>query len=273
MIIDFHTHVFPEQMAEKTIRKMEEAANVKAFTNGTLQELKGSMKNSKVDISVLLPVATRPTQFETINRYAAEVSGKEGIISFGGVHPDTKQYKEELQEIKRLGLPGIKLHPDYQVTFIDDPKMVRIIRYAVELELIVSIHAGLDIGLPDPIHCPPERAAKMLEQIDPSNARIILAHMGGFGQWDAVEKYLVGKKVWFDTSYTLGSLTKEQFRRIVKNHGADRILFGTDSPWSGQKECIRYITEMDLTEVETERIFWKNGAELLGLSSDGRKRF
>jgi predicted TIM-barrel fold metal-dependent hydrolase len=142
VIIDFHTHVFPEQMAEKTIRKMEEAANVKAFTNGTLQELKGSMKNSKVDISVLLPVATRPTQFETINRYAAEVSGKEGIISFGGVHPDTKQYKEELQEIKRLGLPGIKLHPDYQVTFIDDPKMVRIIRYAVELELIVSIHAG-----------------------------------------------------------------------------------------------------------------------------------
>jgi predicted TIM-barrel fold metal-dependent hydrolase len=265
VIIDFHTHVFPEQMAEKTIRKMEEGANVKAFTNGTLQELKSSMKNSKVDISVLLPVATKPAQFETINRYAAEISGREGIISFGGIHPDTDHYKEELQEIKRLGLPGIKLHPDYQATFIDDPGMVRIIRYAAELELIVSIHAGFDIGLPDPIHCPPERAAKMLSQIGHGNARIILAHMGGFGQWDEVEEYLVGKNVWFDTSYTLGSLAKEQFRRIVRSHGADRILFGTDSPWSGQKECIQYITEMDLTEEETERIFWKNGAELLGL--------
>ncbi len=265
VIIDFHTHVFPEQMAEKTVRKMEAEAKIKAFTNGTLQELKCSMKENNISFSVLLPVATRPGQFETINRYAAEVSGKEGIISFGGIHPDTDHYKEELQEIKRLGLPGIKLHPDYQATFIDDPRMVRIIQYAAELELIVSIHAGLDIGLPDPIHCPPERAAKMLEQIDHSNARIILAHMGGFGQWDAVEEYLVGKRVWFDTSYTLGSLPQEQFLRIVRDHGADRILFGTDSPWSGQKEYIRYLAEMDLTEEETESIFWGNAAGLLGL--------
>lgn len=265
MIIDFHTHVFPEQMAEKTIRKMEEEAKVKAFTNGTLQELMHSMKENHVTISVLLPVATRPSQFETINRFAAEVSGREGIISFGGIHPDTDHYKEELQEIKRLGLPGIKLHPDYQATFIDDPKMVRIIQYAVELDLIVSIHAGLDIGLPDPIHCPPERAAKMLEQIKLSNARIILAHMGGFDQWDAVEEYLVGRNIWFDTAYTLDSIPREQFRRILRNHGVDRILFGTDSPWSAQKESIELLSEMEFTEKELESIFWRNGAGLLGL--------
>ena len=134
-----------------------------------------------------------------------------------------------------------------------------------ELGLIVSIHAGLDIGLPDPIHCPPERTAKMLEQIESDKARIILAHMGGFDQWDAVEKYLVGRKVWFDTAYTLGSISQEQFRRIVRNHGADRILFGTDSPWSGQKESIELLSEMKLTENEMESIFWRNSAGLLGL--------
>ncbi len=265
MIIDFHTHVFPEQMAEKTIKKMELEGNVKAYTNGTLQELKYSMKESNIDISVLLPVATKPTQFESINRYAEEISGREGIISFGGIHPDTEHYKEELQEIKRLGLPGIKLHPDYQATFIDDPRMVRIIQYAAELDLIVSIHAGLDIGLPDPIHCPPKRAANMLEQIDYINARIILAHMGGFHQWDLVEEYLVGKNVWFDTAYAFGSLQTEQFQRIIRNHGADRILFGTDSPWSGQKESIRCLSDMELTQEEIECIFWRNGAGLLGL--------
>lgn len=265
MIIDFHTHVFPEQMAEKTIRKMEEEGNVNAFTNGTLQELMHSMKENNVAISVLLPVATRPGQFETINRYAAEISGREGIISFGGIHPDTDQYKEQLQEIKRLGLPGIKLHPDYQCTFIDDPKMVRIIQYAAELDLIISIHAGLDIGLPDPIHCPPERTANMLEKIDSINARIVLAHMGGFRQWDEVEEYLVGKNVRFDTAYTLGHINPEQFQRIVRNHGADRILFGTDSPWSEQKESIKLLSDMEFTEEELECIFWRNGAGLLGL--------
>jgi predicted TIM-barrel fold metal-dependent hydrolase len=98
----------------------------------------------------------------------------------------------------------------------------------------------------------------------------ILAHMGGFGQWDAVEKYLVGKKVWFDTSYTLGSLTKEQFRRIVKNHGADRIL-SEPIHLGADKRMHSVYNRKDLTEVETERIFWKNGAELLGLSSDEGK--
>ncbi len=265
MIIDFHTHVFPEQMAEKTIRKMEKEGNVKASTNGTLQSLELSMKEHNVDISVLLPVATRPAQFETINRYAAEAMSRKGIISFGGIHPDTEHYQEQLKEIKRLGLPGIKLHPDYQATYIDDPKMVRIIRQAAELELIVSIHAGLDIGLPDPIHCPPERAANMLRQIDNIKARIILAHMGGFNQWDAVEEYLVGKNVWFDTAYTFGYIQPEQFQRIVRNHGADRILFGTDSPWSGQKESIKLLSEMELTTMELECIFWRNGAGLLGI--------
>ncbi len=265
MIIDFHTHVFPEQMAEKTIRRMETEGRVKAFTNGTLQELIRSMKESHVTYSVLLPVATRPGQFDAINRYAAEISGKDGIISFGGIHPDSEYYKEQLQEIKKLGLPGIKLHPDYQATFIDDPKLVRIIQYAVELDLMISIHAGLDIGLPDPIHCPPERAAKMLEQIDLINARIILAHMGGFKQWDAVEEYLVGKKVWFDTAFVCGAIKPEQFQRIVRNHGADRILFGTDSPWSEQKESIRLLSETELTQEELEGILWRNGAELLRL--------
>jgi predicted TIM-barrel fold metal-dependent hydrolase len=265
MIIDFHTHIFPDQIAENTISKMEKIADINAYTRGTLEELKLSMRKNAIDISVILPVATKPSQFDTINHYASEINGKDGIISFGGIHPDSENYKEELKKIKSLGLPGIKLHPDYQRTFIDDPKMLRIIQYAVELGLIVSIHAGLDIGLPDPIHCPPERSAHMLQQIDNVEAKIILAHTGGYDQWDAVEEYLVGKNVWFDTAYCLGRINSDQFTRIVTKHGADRILFGTDSPWGGQKEDIKYLHTLDLTEEELEQITWKNGAKLLGI--------
>ncbi len=265
MIIDFHTHIFPDPIAEKTVRKMEEEAQVSAFTGGTLKELKNSMKENNIDLSVLLPVATRPAQFDTINRFAAEVNGREGILSFGGIHPDTENSFEQLKEIKRLGLPGIKLHPDYQATFIDDPKMVRIILQAVELDLIVSIHAGLDIGLPNPIHCPPKRTAAMLSRIEEKNAKIILAHMGGYDQWDEVEEYLVGRNVWFDTAYVFHRIQPEQFERIVRDHGADRILYGTDSPWGGQKESTELLAGMKLTKEELECIFWRNGADLLGI--------
>lgn len=265
MIIDFHTHIFPDALAEKTIRRMEQEGNVKAFTKGTLDELKYSMRVNKIDISVVLPVVTKPAQFDTINHYAAGINGFDGILSFGGIHPDNEDYRKKLEMIKSLGLKGIKLHPDYQNTFVDDPRMVRIIQYAVELGLIVVLHAGLDIGLPDPIHCPPKRSANMLSQIGDSKAKIILAHTGGYDQWDEVEEYLVGKNVWFDTSYSMTKLSTEQFVRITRDHGADRILFATDSPWAGQKETAEWIRGMELTEEEKESIFWRNGAKLLGL--------
>lgn len=264
MIIDFHTHIFPDNIAEKTVRFLEDEGSIKAFTNGTLKGLKQSMKESGIDISVVLPVVTKPSQFETVNSYAASVTDKEGIISFGGIHPDSEDYRQKLKHIKELGLAGIKLHPDYQITFIDDPKMVRLINEAVAHELIVVIHAGLDIGLPDPVHCPPERAANMLRQIADKNAKIVLAHMGGYSMWDDVERYLVGQNIWLDSSYCPGKLADEQFIRIVRKHGAERILFASDSPWGGQKETVEHIKRLELTKDELETIFHKTAERLLG---------
>lgn len=264
MIIDFHTHIFPDQIAKKTIGFLEGEGNIKAFTDGTLNGLKRSMEENHIDIAVVMPVVTKQEQFETVNAYAKEINRKDGIISFGGIHPDSVDYKDKLNKIKELGLPGIKLHPDYQRTFVDDPKMIRLIQYAVEQDLMVLLHAGLDIGLPSPIHCTPKRAANMLSQMEGRNARIILAHTGGYDSWDEVEDYLVGQNVWFDISFSLGKIEEEQFVRIVRNHGADRILFASDSPWDGQGETYENLKKMSLTEEEFERILWQNAMELLG---------
>ena len=115
MIVDFHTHVFPEAIADKTISFLENKANSHAHTRGTLEELKSSMKEAGIDYSVALSVVTKPSQFNTVNNYLAEINGKDGIISFGGLHPDCEDIEEKLDYIKELGLKGIKLHPDYQV--------------------------------------------------------------------------------------------------------------------------------------------------------------
>lgn len=265
MVIDFHTHVFPDKIAAKTVEKLRDVAHIKAFTDGTLDGLKKSMLENNITMSVVLPVVTRPSQFEVVNAYAAEITGKDGIISFGGIHPEMEDYKERLEELVKMGLPGVKLHPDYQETYVDDPKMVRVIQYAVKLGLIVSIHAGVDVGYPNPVYCPPDRTANMLNQIEGNDAKIVLAHTGGFQLWDEVEEEIVGKNVWLDISFSLGRIEEEQFIRIVKNHGVDRVLFATDSPWDGQKETLEYIRKLDFTEEEMERILYRNAMELLGL--------
>lgn len=268
MIIDFHTHIFPEKIVKGTIAHLEQVSGIKAFSNGLYEGLKSSMKEAGVDISVVLPVVTKPSQFETINRYAAEINGKDGIISFGGIHPEAADYKKELETIKSLGLKGIKLHPDYQKTFIDEECYVRIIRYAIELGLFVSIHSGVDVGLPDPVHCMPDRASRMLDAVgaeDFEKPYIILAHTGGYQCWDEVEQYIAGRNVCLDISFSLGRIPDKQLYRIARNHGIEKILFATDSPWSGQKQDLEYFKKMDFNKREKERILGGNGKALLGL--------
>lgn len=268
MIIDFHTHVFPEEIAEKTIKTLETMSKIKAYTDGTLEGLKKSMRENDITYSIILPVVTKPSQFETVNKYACSITGKDGIISFGGIHPDTDDYSQNLNLIKEMGLLGIKLHPDYQNIFIDNPKMVCLIQYAVDLDLIVVIHAGMDIGLPNPVHCTAKRAANMLNQINGKgkDPKIVLAHTGGYEDWDDVEKYIAGKTVWLDISYSLGKIEDAQFVRIIRKHGSDHVLFATDSPWGGQRETFNHLKKLGLTDQELELILYRNAKELLHIS-------
>lgn len=274
MIIDFHTHTFPDEIAERTIHKLEAAAGIHARVNGTLAGLKASMKQAGVDYSVILPVVTKPSQFDTINQCAAAMNGSDHIISFGGIHPNNTDIPDKLAYIRQLGLPGIKLHPDYQEVHINDERYLKLITAAVDLGLLVIIHAGIDVGLPEEVHCPPEEAVQMLCYVeehakDPASAKIILAHTGGWKQWDAVEELLVGKPVYFDLAYTFGFISESQLLRIIQNHGADRILFATDSPWNDQAEDIHALQQLPLNQEEQAAILGENAARLLRLPLSG----
>ncbi|MDD5953160.1 MAG: amidohydrolase family protein [Oscillospiraceae bacterium] len=269
MIVDFHTHIFPEKIASKTIAALEAKANSKAFTDGTLASLKRSMADAGIDWSVVLPVVTKPSQFETVNQYAASINGKDGILSFGGIHPDTAHPTEALASIKALGLKGIKLHPDYQSCMIDDPRNVAILRCAVSMGLMVVVHAGVDIGMPEIVHCPPDKGAAVLDQLYAGQTdvtpRIVFAHTGGWHCWDDVERCLVGKPIYLDISFSLGMIPEEQLLRIIRRHGADKILFATDSPWSGQRESVQAFCALPLTDREKSLILGENAARLLQL--------
>ena len=265
MVIDFHTHIFPDTIAAKTISSLGSLAGVKAATDGTLKGLLASMENTGVDMSVIMPVATKPAQFEHINSFAQSVNeqyrGK--LLSFGGIHPDCEDYKGKLRQIKEMGLPGIKLHPDYQGVMIDDIRYMNIIEYASELDLIILTHAGIDIGMPEPVHCPPDRMRKVLDQIKP--AKMVLAHYGGWKQWEEVYEYLAGENVYFDTAFTFDYISQEMFLKILKKHDPKKILFATDSPWSDAAKGIQAMKNLPVAEAVIEDILSGNAKRLLGL--------
>ena len=262
MIIDFHTHMFPDKIARGTLEFLEEACKTKPYTDGTCRGLLASADHADVDICVALPVVTKPSQFSSVNEFASGYQeGK--IISFGGIHPETDDYKAQLRQIRDMGFKGIKLHPDYQDMYFNDIRYTRIVSYASELDLIVSVHAGIDPKSLDDVHCTPRMARELIEEVKPD--KLVLAHLGGNRMWDEVERELVGLDVFFDTGVVLGCISQEKFLRIVDTHGADKILFATDSPWKGQKEYVKLLSSMPLKSQDKELIFSGNARRLLGI--------
>lgn len=282
MIIDIHTHTFPDRLAGATVEKLRTMSHTTPFSDGTAAGLVRSMRAAGVDRSVVLPVATNPRQVPRVNDASAalnETRGGDGILSFGCIHPDYPDWKAELARIAGLGLKGIKIHPVYQDVDLDDPRFLRILARAGEVGLVVLAHAGLDIGFPGKVNCSPEMALRAVRQVGP--VKLVLAHMGGWKNWDRVLELLPDTGVYLDTSFSLGTiphngdghfspeelslLNEQAFMVMVRAFGAHRLLFGTDSPWGGQAQCLAQLRALPLTAEEQAAILGGNARWLLGI--------
>jgi len=259
-IIDIHTHIFPDEIAPTTIRYLEEEANTKAYLDGTISDLKGSMNRAEISISVNQPISTKPSQVQSINNWAKQIQN-DAIISFGTIHPRFEDFESEIKRLKEWGIKGVKFHPDYQKFHPDDKSMFPIYESLRENEMIILFHAGVDIALYPPSHATPQRLAKVLDNFP--GLKIIASHLGGNQMWDDVEKYLVGRDIYFDTSYVIDYIEAERFVTIMKNHGFDKILFGTDSPWKDQADEVKKISSLDIPQEIKSDIFWGNANDLL----------
>ena len=234
MKIDFHTHIFPDALAKKAVDSMQRGLNkvsgktLPVFSDATKKGLVRSMEKAEIDLSVVLPVATSPKQTDTINEFAKSVTdGK--IISFGSVFPASSDCIKTLENLARDGFLGIKLHPEYQGANIHSREVIDIINKCYDLGMTVVLHTGVDLGIPPPSHCTPQQMRKALNYFDGSN--VVAAHLGGFLMWDDVEKYLVGTNLILDTSMLSRYITCEQCERIIRRHGFDKVVCGSDSPW------------------------------------------
>lgn len=270
MIIDTHTHIFPDKIAGPALQKLADVIGFQPGTDGTYNGLRHSMEDADIDVSLVLPVVTAPHQFDSILRFAvflnenfAECDGPR-LLSFGGIHPECSDYKELLQQVKNAGLKGIKLHPNYQGVDFDDIRYKRIIYTASELGLIVLTHAGFDPYTPEHEYCTPDMILNVLKDVAPPN--LILAHMGSNENYKEAEEKLCGQNVWIDTAYSIVRMPQQELVRMIHKHGADKVLFATDSPWSGQKEAVDFFRNITgLSEKEKDQILWGNAAGLLGI--------
>ncbi len=268
MLFDAHIHVFPDKLKGKVFAKLTEIASHPYYRDETVQEAKEHNAMHGVTHCIALNIATNPTQQKAVNDFAIENNNPaEGFFCFGSVHPQAEGYIEELYRIKEAGLLGIKLHPDYQHFFSEDPALAPIYETCEKLGLIISFHAGKDPYSPDAIHNPPNSMKTIAQAY--KDLRIIAAHMGGLAMYDQVQTGLCKTpNIYLDTSLSAHYTDSATFENLVRLHGVDKILFATDSPWSTVKLEKGIIEKCSFTEQEKQRIYYKNAFDLLGIKYD-----
>lgn len=216
MIIDIHTHEFPDKIAAKTKEVLQNNSHSETFSDLTLRGLIDTESKAGIDLAVIVPVATKPSQVESINNSAYEINERFGgktVLSFAAMHPE------------------------------------------------MTRHAINEIG----------------------DFPLIVAHMGGWKDWERVPEYLADTSILIDTSASLNEIVPRKgdghyyskegrklldadgFMKLFNAFGSKRILFGTDNPWSDPAADIDFIKNLPISEGEKEDIFENNARMILAI--------
>lgn len=264
-IIDFHTHAFPDELAATAIPYLEAEGDVKAFLNGTVEDLLRSMDRSGINKSVICSIATRPKQFRSILEWSKKVRSKR-IIPLPSAHPAAEDISEQIRMIAEEGFIGIKLHPYYQEFSIDEERLSPLYEALIRHNLLVVMHTGYDIAYPRIDICGPTRVLNVIGRFP--DLKLVTTHMGAWDDWQAVRKLLIGKPIYMEISYALDFLKPQIARDMITSHPSDHILFGSDSPWSDQKNTLQLLQNLNLDPHLFDRITRINAEKLLkGISN------
>ena len=268
MRICFHTHCFPDALAPRAIGALADTAKPCGYaphTDGTAAGALAYLREAGIDAALVCNIATNTHQEKKVNDFAISLAKSDlPLFSTGSVHPDSEQIESELDRLTAAGIRGIKIHPDYVKMDITDPRFDRIFSLAEERGMFVITHTGFDPIAPDRIHATAEGILSVVQKHP--DLHLIAAHMGGPRQSAEVLEKLVGTSVWFDTSLcAIREDERDNLLQILREHSDERILFGTDTPWSFPKLEVAFVENAGLSEHAKENIFHRNAERLLGI--------
>ncbi len=279
MIIDCHTHIFPDEVRRNRgkysqkdgafgeIYKDERAKMV------GVEDLIRSMDEGGIDKAVVcgfpwsdsvLCSAGNDYILEGMRRYP------ERIVGFGCIQPNHGD--KAIKEAKRcisLGMKGIGELASYSpaTSFCDIDSLRPICEILEEADLPLMLHSNEMVGHSYPGKCnTPLKSIYDFIRAFP-RVRILLAHWGGgFFFYELMpEVAKAAEKTWYDTAASPFLYGKRIYSVAVTIVGADKILFGSDYPLMPPGRYIEEMEDSGLGEEERRKILGENIKNLLKL--------
>ena len=273
MIIDVHSHDFPDGIAVRAMSGMCRAIEGHCWPvgDGTLNNHLDHMELAGIDKAVSCPIVTRPGIFDGIFHRALQMrDGELGervqrmIIPFVSVHPRDPDVMNQLDRIAKSGLKGLKFHPYYQDFSLDDCSVWPVFKKIADLGLVVQCHCGSDLGWFDELkYCGPAEIVTLLKNI--RGLKFIAAHLGGCDGYSAhATDELIECGCYIDTSALHRRWHYDEQMRLLRSWPRERILFGTDFPWEHYPETIGWVKSVR-DPADWNALFGDNACRLLSI--------
>lgn len=267
MIIDTHTHIFPDKIAAIVVNKMVEGRGSKFYGDFTVRGQLSTMDRCGINSSLVFCLAERPSVVRAANDFLASVCDGQRLVTLGTIHPDYEDFEDEIDRLKAMGLRGVKFSSTFQDFFVDEERMLSIYQKLCDNDMIAYFHVGKESALSTAeAKTSPQRLARVLEMFP--KLKVVAAHFGGLGMLEEAEEYLIGKDIYLDTAWTpsVKVLNPEVVIPIIRKHGSERIFFGSDYPFSDPQEEINWILKLAIGTEEKERILGRNANEFFALN-------
>ena len=275
--IDFHVHCSTAEWLEGSIGPMLEATARYFRTEvrvRTVEEMAEEYRAWDL-LGVLLAwdVETATGQPPLTNDRVAEIcrAYPEQFVGFASVDPHKADATEELERaVTELGLKGLKIHPQVQAFYPDEPRFEPLWEVCERHSLPIIVHVGqtgLGAGVPGGSGIAYDFGRPML--MDTVAARhpgltVVMAHFGFPWHLEVLASAMHKTNVWVDLSGWRPKYIPEEVKRDARGRLSDRFVWGSDYPMLDPGRILDEISELGLGD-KTDDVLKHNAARLLGL--------
>ena len=259
-IIDIHTHVYPDDIAQKATDSVQEFYQIGDRTmDGTVSMLLDRGGQAGISQYVILPVAIRSDRVQGINNFIHQTAAAHDcFVAFGTVHAAMEGLTDEVKRVLDMGLKGIKMHPDSQRFAIDDPRL-----FPMYESLRGRAPVLLHMGDRRYNYSHPVKLRRVLELFPGLDA--IAAHFGGYSMYDTAYELLKDTNCIMDVSSSMMFMAPGEAERYINLYGAERMAYGTDYPMWDPVGEVEHFLRLRLTPGQLEQIAHKTAERILKL--------
>jgi len=161
----------------------------------------------------------------------------------------------------KINFAGIKIHPVFHETRLDDKAYYPLWEYVIQNDIVVLSHTWSPYTeSPKQFLSNPLLVENVLTKFE--ELKFIVGHGGGKIPFYSEVIELLKRHNNLYVEFAGDTLYPKIFRRVIDEVGSKRVLFGTDMPMIDIRYHLISVFKADLTNEERGNIFYNNAVQL-----------